>query len=58
MNEVLAHDALFKLREANIITSDEVAYVIGDKYVAENVISKKRRVIQIPANIRRKNFLL
>ena len=51
MNEVLSHDALFKLREANIITNDEVAYSVGDKYVAENVISKARRIIQVPKNI-------
>ena len=31
------------LREKNIITPEEVAFQVGDLYVAENIISKERR---------------
>jgi len=31
------------LREKNIITTEEVAFQVGDLYVAENIISKERR---------------
>ena len=51
MSTLLSHEALIKLREANIISENEVAYAIGDKYIAEDVISKKRRIVEIPQNI-------
>lgn len=51
MNEVLNNDTQRLLREEKIITDNEVAIHIGDKYVAENVISKSRRLIHIPERL-------
>jgi len=34
-----------KLREAQLINENEIALVVGDLIVAENVISKERRVL-------------
>jgi len=39
-----AHD-LKKLRENDMLMHDEVAFVVGDVVVAENVITKNRRVL-------------
>tara|TARA_Y100001938_G_scaffold134654_1_gene195368 strand:+ start:928 stop:1116 length:189 start_codon:yes stop_codon:yes gene_type:complete len=36
-----------KLRENNVISEHEVAYKIGDLYVAENVLSGQRRQITV-----------
>ncbi len=35
------------LRENNIITAQEVAYKVGDLYVAKNVLTNKSRQIQV-----------
>ena len=51
MSEALDHESLSKLREAKIITQEEVAYCVGDKYVAENVVSKVRRIIDVPRSM-------
>ena len=37
---------LNSLRSAGLLNDDEVAYTVGDIVVAENVITKQRRIIQ------------
>ena len=39
------------LREEKIITDNEVAIQIGDKFVAENILNKSRREIHVPNRI-------
>ena len=36
-----------KLRENQVINEHEVAYKIGDLYVAENVLTSQKRQIQV-----------
>lgn len=43
------------LREEKIITNNEVAFQIGDKYIAENIISKSRREIHVPTRLLESN---
>jgi hypothetical protein len=40
---VLSNNQQTILREKNVITSEEVAFQVGDLYIAENIISKERR---------------
>jgi len=35
------------LREQNVINQDEVAYQVGDLYVAENILNGNKRTIEI-----------
>lgn len=51
MNNILSDATQIILREEKIITDNEVAINIGDKYVAENVISKTRRIIHVPERL-------
>ena len=51
MSETLSNETLEVLREEKIITENEVALLLGDKYVAENVITKERRVIHVPTRL-------
>ena len=41
-----AHD-LKKLRDASLLNDSETALMIGDIIVAENVITKERRVLDV-----------
>ena len=43
--ETVAHAMLVEWRRTGIISSEEIAYKTGDLYVAENVITKTRRII-------------
>ena len=47
----LDNDTQRLLREEKIITDNEVAIEIGDKYVAENILTKNRREIYIPGRL-------
>lgn len=51
MNETLNNQTQEMLREEKIITDTEVAISIGDKYIAENILTKSRRVIHIPQRL-------
>ena len=51
MQQTLNNDTQKNLRDAKLITELEVVYSIGDKYVAENILTKVRREIAIPANL-------
>lgn len=44
---VLENNILVELRNNNVISSQEVAIQIGDLYFAKDVITDKRRVIEI-----------
>ena len=48
MDQTLDDDTQVKLRDEKIITENEVAIQIGDKYIAENIVSRSRRVIHVP----------
>ena len=45
MEKVLTDTELKILRSMGAITSDEIAYRIGDLVVAENVLTKERRTL-------------
>jgi len=49
--EIVMPDRLLALRAAGIITENEVAFKIGDLYVAENVLTRSRRNISIPDGV-------
>ena len=51
MDQALDNDTQIRLRDEKIITENEVAMQIGDKYIAENVISRTRRVIHVPSRL-------
>jgi|ETNmetMinimDraft_21_1059911.scaffolds.fasta_scaffold227668_2 hypothetical protein len=51
MSETLDNDTLQRLREEHIITENEIAIQHGDKIVAENVITKDRRIIHVPQRL-------
>tara|TARA_A100001515_G_scaffold54953_1_gene43416 strand:+ start:2062 stop:2253 length:192 start_codon:yes stop_codon:yes gene_type:complete len=51
MNETLSNQTQELLREEKIITDTEVAISVGDKYVAENILTKTRRVIHVPQRL-------
>ena len=48
MDQALDNDTQVRLRDEKIITESEVAIQIGDKFIAENVINRNRRVIHVP----------
>lgn len=41
----MSQSDLQKLRDAGVISKDEIALIIGDKVIAENVLNKARRMI-------------
>ena len=45
MNNVLNDTQLRSLRDRGIISKDEVAFLSGDLLVAENVVTRERRVV-------------
>lgn len=45
METCLSEELQLKLRNQSVITENEVAYQVGDLYVAVNVISGSRRKI-------------
>lgn len=48
MEKILNESELRTLRGMGVITTDEVAYRIGDLIVAENVLTKERRSLNEP----------
>ncbi len=55
MQKALNDNSQIALRKENIISESEIAYSIGDKYVAENILTRTRREIQIPATLLESN---
>jgi hypothetical protein len=51
MMEIFMPDRLQSLRAAGIIGENEIAFKIGDLYVAENVLTRNRRNISIPDSV-------
>ena len=51
MEKVVSDRDLEKLRSSNLITNEETAYIVGDQIVAENVLSRERRIIEAPGLI-------
>lgn len=49
MEKPVSNNDLAKLRSASLITDQEIAIVAGDVIVAENVITKKRRILEVGA---------
>jgi len=45
MEKNLASGDILKLREAKLINENEIALMVGDLVVAENVITKERRIL-------------
>lgn len=56
MHKVLEDQVQRNLREEKIITDSEVALQFADKFVAENIISKSRRVIHVPTRLLENNI--
>jgi len=47
MEQPVSNNDLIKLRTARLITEQEIAVMAGDVIVAENVITKERRILEI-----------
>lgn len=51
MDKTLEHSVQISLREEKIITDQEIAILIGDKFIAENILTKSRREINVPSRL-------
>ncbi len=51
MQTVLNNEMQAKLRKNMLIEESEVAIKIGDKFIAENILTRTRREINIPLNL-------
>jgi hypothetical protein len=47
IEKALSTSDLEKLRRAGILQAEEVALLVGDVVVAENVVDKKRRILEV-----------
>ena len=47
MEKQVTNNDLAKLRQQGLIENNEVALLVGDVIVAENVITKQRRVLEL-----------
>ena len=47
IEKTLSTSDLEKLRHAGILLAEEVAILVGDVVVAENVVDKKRRILEV-----------
>jgi len=47
IEKTLSNDDLEKLRRAGILQAEEVALLVGDVIIAENVINKNRRILEV-----------
>ena len=51
MENILSKEEIGILRSGGIIGTDEIAIKIGDLFVAENVVSRARRVIEVKSSL-------
>ncbi len=51
MQKALSNESQEKLRREKIILESEIAYSIGDKFIAENMLTRARREIVVPENL-------
>lgn len=47
MEKPVTGNDLMKLRQSGLLTNNEVALIVGDVVLAENVITKERRVLEV-----------
>jgi len=47
MEKPVTGNDLTKLRSSGLIASDEIAIITGDVVIAENVITKTRRILEV-----------
>ena len=47
MEKPVSNNDLVKLRTAKLISDQEIAIVAGDVIVAENVVTKARRILEV-----------
>ena len=57
MNRLLTERDLSQLRSQELIGADETAFWVGDKLVAENVLTQVRRIITAPGLVLESNRL-
>jgi len=55
MEKPVTGNDLTKLRTSGLITTEEVAIIVGDVVVAENVITKARRILEVSGLILESN---
>jgi len=46
MEKVVPDKDLKRLRASGLITDEEIAYIVGDQIVAENLLNRERRILQ------------
>lgn len=46
MEKILTESEQSKLRQSNVISQQEIAIQVGDLLIAENVITRDRRVVK------------
>lgn len=47
MEKPVTGNDLTRLRNSGLLTNNEVALIVGDVVIAENVITKERRVLEV-----------
>jgi len=55
MSRVFTPDEIRQLREQGIISKEEVVYQEGDLYVAKNVVTDSKRIVEIRSLISSRN---
>jgi hypothetical protein len=51
LENILSKEEIGILRSGGIIGTDEIVIKIGDLFVAENVVSRARRVIEVKSSL-------
>ena len=51
MEKTLSMSDIKKIRDAGLLLESETAFLVGDVLVAENVVTKVRRVLEINAGL-------
>lgn len=55
MEKLVTGQDLTKLRKAGVISKNEIAVIVGDVLVAEHVITKDRRVLEVSGTLLESN---
>ena len=51
MEKVLSETEMSFLRSRNLILNSEIAIKIGDLFIAENIVTRERRVLENAASV-------
>ena len=51
MEKVLSESDIASLRRRNLISGDEIVLKVGDLFVAENIVTRKRRVLDSASDV-------